>query len=318
MTSRTPIAPPAPVTDLAIDVRGLRKSYPDVEAVRGIDLQVRTGEVFALLGPNGAGKTTTVEILEGHRDRTAGEVSILGHDPGRRERAFKQRIGIVLQTAGVEPYLTVEEAIDLYRGYYPTPRPLDELVQVVGLEEKRASLVRKLSGGQQRRLDVAIGLAGDPDLLFLDEPTTGFDPSARRNAWNMIKSLQSLGKTVFLTTHYLDEAQYLADRVAIIVAGRIVAEGAPADLVRGDETTAITFRLPPGDRELPEAVRDDIRVEEGQVTIETPQPTQALYHLTAWAKEQAIELEGLTVTRTSLEDVYLKLTKEAEATAGEA
>ena len=305
------------MSDLAIDVRGLRKSYPDVEAVRGIDLQVRTGEVFALLGPNGAGKTTTVEILEGHRDRTAGEVSILGHDPGRHERAFKRRIGIVLQTAGVEPYLTVEEAIDLYRGYYPTPRPLDELVQVVGLEEKRTSLVRKLSGGQQRRLDVAIGLAGDPDLLFLDEPTTGFDPSARRNAWAMIRNLQSLGKTVFLTTHYLDEAQYLADRVAIIVAGRIVAQGAPADLVRGDATTAITFRLPPGDRELPEAVRDAAQVDDGQVTIETSQPTQTLYHLTAWATEQSIELEELAISRTSLEDVYLKLTKEAEATAGE-
>ncbi len=305
------------MTDLAIDVRGLRKSYPDVEAVRGIDLQVPTGQVFALLGPNGAGKTTTVEILEGHRDRTAGEVSILGHDPGRRERAFKQRIGIVLQTTGVEPYLTVEEAIDLYRGYYPTPRPLDELVQVVGLEEKRTSLVRKLSGGQQRRLDVAIGLAGDPDLLFLDEPTTGFDPSARRNAWEMIKSLQSLGKTVFLTTHYLDEAQYLADRVAIIVAGRIVAQGAPADLARGDATTAITFRLPQGDRELPEAIRAAAKLDDGQVTIETSQPTQTLYQLTAWATEQSIELEELAISRTSLEDVYLKLTKEAEAEAGE-
>ena len=302
--------------DLAIDVRGLRKSYGDVEAVRGIDLRVARGEVFALLGPNGAGKTTTVEIMEGHRDRSAGEVRILGHDPALGERALKRRIGIVLQTTGVEPYLTVEEVIDLFRGYYPAPRPLDEIIEVVGLEEKRTSLVRKLSSGQQRRLDVALGLAGDPELLFLDEPTTGFDPSARRNAWKLIKRLQSLGKTIFLTTHYMDEAQALANRVAIIVEGRIVAEGAPGELVSGPATTAISFKLPP-DRELPEALRERATAANGRITIETPAATAALYQLTRWATDQGLELDGLTVSRTSLEDVYLQLTRDATTEEGD-
>ena len=304
------------MTGLAIDVRGLRKSYGDLEAVRGIDLQVRAGEVFALLGPNGAGKTTTVEILEGHRDRSAGEVRVLSHDPALNERDLKRRIGIVLQSTGVEPYLTVEEVIDLFRGYYPNSRPLDEIIDVVGLREKRKSLVRRLSSGQLRRLDVAIGLAGDPELLFLDEPTTGFDPSARRNAWQMVKSLQSLGKTVFLTTHYMDEAQHLADRVAIIVDGRIVAEGAPGELVRGHAPTTITFRLP-HPQDLPEALLDHARVADGRVTIETSEPTRTLYRLTSWATEQAIELDALTVAQTSLEDVYLRLTSDAGAEARE-
>ena len=301
-------------SDLAIDVQGLRKSYADVEAVRGIDLRVATGEVFALLGPNGAGKTTTVEVLEGHRARDAGDVRVLGYDPASHDRAFKRRIGIVLQTAGVEPYLTVEEVIDLYRGYYPAPRPLDELIAVVGLEDKRASLVRKLSGGQQRRLDVALGLAGDPDLLFLDEPTTGFDPSARRNAWQLIKRLQSLGKTIFLTTHYMDEAQALANRVAIIVAGRIIAEGPPDDLVDGPAPTLIAFTLPPG-RELPDALRGQASFEDGRTTIETATATDTLHQLTSWATGQGLELEELTVSRTSLEDVYLQLTSAAAAEA---
>ena len=204
---------------LAIEVRGLRKSYGKTEAVRGVDLRVSKGEVFALLGPNGAGKTTIVEILEGHRDRTAGDVSVLGYDPGRGERALKQRIGIVLQSTGVEPYLSVEETIDLFRGYFPHPLPLDEILDAVGLSEQRRARVRRLSGGQQRRLDVAIGLAGDPELLFLDEPTSGFDPSARRGAWEMVRTLKSLGKTVVLTTHYMEEAETLADRVAIIGEG---------------------------------------------------------------------------------------------------
>ena len=195
----------------AIEVQGLRKHYGQVEAVRNIDLHVRSGEVFALLGPNGAGKTTAVEILEGHRSRTAGQVSVLGFDPGLSQRALKQRIGIVLQETGVDPYLTVEETIDLYRGYYPHPRPLAEILELVGLGDQRSSRVIRLSGGQQRRLDVAIGLSGDPDLIFLDEPTTGFDPAARHGAWQMIEGLQSLGKTVFLTTHYMDEAERLAD-----------------------------------------------------------------------------------------------------------
>ncbi|MEA2459845.1 MAG: type transport system ATP-binding protein, partial [Actinomycetota bacterium] len=200
----------AAVCAQAIAVKDLRKSYGTLEAVAGIDLEVAEGEVFALLGPNGAGKTTTVEILEGHRSRSSGDVKVLGYDPGRGEHAFKERIGIVLQETGVEPFLTVAEVIEMYRGYYPHPRPVDEIIEVVGLGEKRDTRVIKLSGGQQRRLDVAVGLAGDPDLLFLDEPTTGFDPSARRSAWDMVHNLQSLGKTVFLTTHYMDEAQNLA------------------------------------------------------------------------------------------------------------
>src|SRR6266567_3937884 len=218
------------MTDTAIDVRGLHKSYGAVEAVRNVDLTIATGEVFALLGPNGAGKTTIVEILEGHRKRDAGTVSGLGFDPARRERALKERIGIVLQSTGIEQFLTVAEVIEMYRGYYPRPRPLDEIIDVVGLTEKRDERVKKLSGGQQRRLDVAIGLAGDPALLFLDEPTTGFDPGARRRMWETVRNLVSLGKTIFLTTHYMDEAQELADRVAVISAGQIVAEGPPETL----------------------------------------------------------------------------------------
>src|SRR5881396_855505 len=238
-----------------IQVRGLRKSYGDVEAVRGIDLTVERGEVFALLGPNGAGKTTTVEILEGYRQRTGGEASVLERDPAKLDRPTKARIGIVLQSSGVDPFLTVRETIDMYRGYYPHPRPVDEVIDVVGLGEKRDTRVLKLSGGQQRRLDVAIALAGDPELLFLDEPTTGFDPSARRNAWGVVKNLAGLGKTIFLTTHYMDEAQYLADEVAIIAAGRIVAQG-PPNTLGGRETAAtrVRFRLGPGSPELPESL----------------------------------------------------------------
>ena len=216
----------------AIDVKGLRKSYGSLEAVRSVDLEIAAGEVFALLGPNGAGKTTIVEILEGYRRRDAGTVSVLGFDPARRERALKQRIGIVLQSTGVEQFLTVAEVIEMYRGYYPAPRPLDEIIDVVGLNEKRDDRVKTLSGGQQRRLDVAIGLAGDPELLFLDEPTTGFDPSARRASWDLIEGLCRLGKTVLLTTHYMDEAQRLADRIVVIAQGRIVAEGTPAPKAR--------------------------------------------------------------------------------------
>ena len=234
------------LTSPAIEVRGLRKSYGTVEAVRGIDLQVSKGEVFALLGPNGAGKTTTVEILEGHRDRTAGDVRVLGYDPARNERGLKERIGIVLQSTGVEPFLSVEESIDLFRGYYPHPLPLEEILDATGLREQRRARVKRLSGGQQRRLDVAIGLAGDPELLFLDEPTTGFDPSARRGAWGMVKNLQALGKTVVLTTHYMDEAEFLADRVAIMAHGEIVAEGSPADLAKETGATTIRFRVGSG------------------------------------------------------------------------
>ena len=229
--------------DLAIYARDLRKSYGAVEAVRGVDLAIARGEVYALLGPNGAGKTTTVEVLEGFRERSGGEARVLGHDPARHERALKERIGIVLQATSAQPYLTVAETIDLFRGYFPAPRPLDEILEVVGLAEQRATRVRKLSGGQQRRLDVAIGLAGDPELLFLDEPTTGFDPSARRNAWELVRNLRALGATVLLTTHYMDEAEQLADRVGVIVEGRIVAEGAPAELIGRHTASAIRFAV---------------------------------------------------------------------------
>jgi ABC-2 type transport system ATP-binding protein len=291
----------------AISVRGLKKSYGELVAVKGIDLNVERGEVFSLLGPNGAGKTTTVEILEGYRTRDSGEVSVLGHDPARAERSYKERIGIVLQSTSVEPYLTVEEAIDHYRHFYPNPRPLDEVIEVVGLSHKRKQRVRKLSGGQQRRLDVAIGLAGDPELLFLDEPTTGFDPGARRNAWEMIRNLKSLGKTILLTTHYMDEAQTLADRVAIIVRGEIVAEGPPASLARRQELgTRIRFRLPDGAPQPPSTLWG--RIENRIVELESNTPTRTLHELTGWATKVGIELMALNVSSPSLEDVYLELT----------
>jgi ABC-2 type transport system ATP-binding protein len=295
----------------AIEVRGLRRTYGEIEAVAGIDLTVARGEVFALLGPNGAGKTTTVEILEGHRQRSSGEVSVLGYDPGKMERAFKERIGIVLQETSVEPYLTVEEAIDLYRGFYPHPRPLHEVLALVGLMEQAASRVRRLSGGQQRRLDVAVGLAGDPELLFLDEPTTGFDPAARREAWSMILGLKALGKTILLTTHYMEEAQFLADRVAIIKSGRIVAEGSPASLVAGETASRVAFREPEeGARIL--AGLEGAKSQDGYVSIETEQPTALLYALTSRAHEAGIELQELTVSKPTLEDLYLRLVNEAE------
>ena len=296
----------AAVTPKAISVRGLHKSYGDLEAVRGIDLEVNSGEVFALLGPNGAGKTTTVEILEGHRDRTSGDVDVLGHDPRAQEKAYKERIGIVLQETGVDRFLTVSEVIDQYRGYYPHPRPVDEVMEVVGLTEKRDTLVRKLSGGLQRRLDVGVGLAGDPELLFLDEPTTGFDPQARRNAWVMVKNLQALGKTVFLTTHYMDEAQHLADRVAIISGGVIVAEGAPQDLIRDNEVdTVIRFASPPGATALPASL--SATEVEGRMVIHSDEPVRALNELTSWALQERVELLDLAVERPSFEDIYLKL-----------
>src|SRR6266508_4376749 len=225
----------------AIQVRDLRKRYGELEAVRGISFEVQQGEVFALLGPNGAGKTTIVEILEGYRQRDGGDVAVLGHDPAKAERALKSSIGIVLQSTGIDPFLTVAETIELYRGFYPHPRPLDEVIEVVGLKGKRDVRVLKLSGGQQRRLDVAIALAGDPALLFLDEPTTGFDPAARRGAWEIVKNLASLGKTIFLTSHYMDEAQYLAKQVAVIASGEIVARGSP-DSLGGRDTAATLIR----------------------------------------------------------------------------
>ncbi|MGH2659692.1 MAG: ABC transporter ATP-binding protein [Actinomycetota bacterium] len=299
----------------AIDVRGLRKSYGDLEAVRGIDLSVAEGEVFALLGPNGAGKTTTVEILEGFRGRTSGDVSVLGHDPAKAGADLRARIGIVLQSTGVDPYLTVRETVELYGGYYPNPRPADEVIQVVGLSEKRDTRVVKLSGGQQRRLDVAIALAGDPELLFLDEPTTGFDPGARRNAWEIVRNLAALRKTVFLTTHYMDEAQSLANRVAVISRGVIVAEGPPSTL--GDRhlaETTIRFRLPEGVAGVPDW--GQVATSDGTLELRSADPTRTLHDITGWAVERNVRLEALDVSRPSLEDVYLELTGEFAGLGG--
>jgi ABC-2 type transport system ATP-binding protein len=297
----------------AIEVRGLRKSYGSVEAVRGIDLEVRQGEVLALLGPNGAGKTTTVEILEGHRHRTGGEVKVLGHDPGRNERALKERIGIVLQQTGVDEYLTVHEAVEMVAGYYPAPRPPDEVIELVGLGDARSRRIRQLSGGQKRRVDMAVALAGDPELLFLDEPTTGFDPSARRQAWETVRELTHLGKTILLTTHFMDEAQVLADRLAVIRDGEIIATGTPDELIgAGSSTTTIRFRLPDGTPALPDALR--ARPDGSAWVIETDAPTHAVHELSAWALAAGAELVDLEITRRSLEDVYLQLTAEAGET----
>ena len=297
--------------EVAIRVQGLRKSYGDLEAVRGVDLEVQRGEVFALLGPNGAGKTTTVEILEGFRTRSAGEVQVLGHDPAKHARDLRARIGIVLQSTGVDPYLTVRETVLLYSGYYPTPRDVDEVIEVVGLSEKRDTRVDKLSGGQQRRLDVAIALAGDPELLFLDEPTTGFDPGARRNAWEIVRNLTALGKTVFLTTHYMDEAQALANTVAVIAKGEIVARGTPDTLGGRDLGTAlIRFRVSDAAGEPPDPL--GLAATDGGYELRTLDPTRALHELTGWAVDRGVELDGLEVTRPTLEDVYLELTGGAE------
>ena len=298
-----------------IEVEGLRKSYGTLEAVKGVDLAVAEGEVFALLGPNGAGKTTTVEILEGFRHREAGRVSVLGFDPAGHPRKLKEQLGIVLQSTGIDPYLTVAETIDMYRGFYPHPRPLAEVIALVGLEEKRTARVDKLSGGQKRRLDVGIALAGDPQVLFLDEPTTGFDPNARRLAWEVVKNLASLGKTIFLTTHYMDEAQSLADRVAVIAAGRIVAEGDPRTLAGRDRAgTTVRFQLPDG-TQLPDTIRHRATVRDGILELTSEDPTQTLYELTSWAVSNHVQLAGLEVTRPSLEDVYLAITRESAPAA---
>jgi ABC-2 type transport system ATP-binding protein len=301
-----------------ISVRGLRKSYGELEAVKGIDLDVERGEVFAFLGPNGAGKTTTVEMLEGYRKRTAGDVSVLGIDPGSPTRAWRERIGIVLQECRMHPLLTVRETLDLYAGYYRQPRSVAETIELVGLSEKADVRADQLSGGQQRRLDVAVGLVGDGELLFLDEPTTGFDPTARRQAWGLIANLRELGKTVFLTTHYMDEAQNLADRVAIIAGGRIVAEGTPQTLAGRDAApTEIRFRLPAevGRSELPPEVSAALSdganaLPEDLVVLRTGEVVSLLNRLTAWALDRRVELIALEVTRPSLEDVYLEVTSE--------
>jgi ABC-2 type transport system ATP-binding protein len=277
----------------AIAVRGLRKAYDGIEAVRGVDFDIAEGEVFGLLGPNGAGKTTTVEILEGYRRRDAGEVRVLGHDPQKPGPEFRQRIGVVLQQSELWPNLTVRETHRLFAGYYERPRNVDEVIDLVGLQEKRDARIKTLSGGQKRRLDLGVALVGDPDLVFLDEPTTGFDPAARRAAWEMIRSLHSLGKTVLLTTHYLDEAEQLADRVAVMREGRIVTIGTPRELTTADLEVEIRYR------------RDG-----EEILIRTNEPTRVLHELTAEALGRGEELERLEVRRPTLEQVYLSLVDE--------
>jgi ABC-2 type transport system ATP-binding protein len=275
----------------AVVVEDLRKSYGEHEALRGVSFEIREGEVFSLLGPNGAGKTTTIEILEGYRRRDGGLASVLGTDPAQAPREWRGRIGVVLQSSAMYENLSVRESLALFAGYYETPRPVDEVIAVVGLDEKAHAVVRRLSGGQRRRLDFGLALIGDPELIFLDEPTTGFDPAARRTAWETIRSLRGLGKTILLTTHYLDEAEQLSDRVAVLREGRIVASGTPADLTR---TPATEIRY-----------REDGR----DVVLRTEQPTRVLAELTARALEDGRELEGLEVRRPSLEEVYLELTE---------
>ncbi len=279
----------------AIAARDLRKSYGAYEALRGVSFEIKEGEVFGLLGPNGAGKTTTIEILEGYRTRDSGEVDVLGFDPERAGSAFRERIGVVLQQSQLWPNLTVAETHRMFAGYYEHPRNVDEVITLVGLAEKRAARVKTLSGGQKRRLDLGVALVGDPDLVFLDEPTTGFDPAARRAAWDMIRSLRSLGKTILLTTHYLDEAEQLADRLAVLREGVIIQEGTPAELTGGSSETEVRYRK-------------DGR----EVVVRTTDPTKLLHQLTAEALAEGRELEGLSVRRPTLEDVYLSLTAEHE------
>ena len=300
---------------IAISVKGLIKSYGSFEAVRGIDFEVRRGEVLALLGPNGAGKTTIVEILEGYRKRDGGQVSVLGMDPERRDRGLRSKVGIVLQECAVDPYLTVREAVTQRAGLYAASRRVDEIVELVGLETKARARVKNLSGGQQRRLDLGLALVGNPELIFLDEPTTGFDPSARREAWDVVRGLCAEGRTVVLTTHYMDEAQALADTVTVIAAGRVVASGSPDTLGGRDHgETTIRFALPAGtsigDLPLPSGLATELRGE--FVEFHITEPTALLHSLTEWAVQRGEVLAGLTVNRPSLEDVYLELTGSAE------
>jgi ABC-2 type transport system ATP-binding protein len=308
----------------AVRVAGLRKSYGAVQAVRDVSFTVEDGEIFALLGPNGAGKTTTLEILEGFRARDAGQAAVLGLDPGDRAagRALREQIGLVLQDIAVEPYLTVRETVARNAGYYPAPRNVDEVIALVGLTGQERRKVRALSGGQQRRLDLALGLIGGPRLLFLDEPTTGFDPNARQDAWQIVRNLRDAGTTIVLTTHYMDEAQALADRVAVMSGGRIVAEGPPSTIGGRDTArTRIRFALPDGypaaDLPLPDPPSAPVPGQAGLVTVETAEPTETLHQLTGWALRRGIVLDRLTVDRASLEDVYLRLTSDAEQGAPE-
>lgn len=294
----------------AIDVRGLSMHYGDFVAVDNIDLQVNEGEILAFLGQNGAGKTTTIEILEGFRDRTSGTVSVLGHDPQDAPLSWRERIGIVLQESEPVPELTAGEAVRMQSGYYSSPRDPDETLEVVGLTDSADQRTRKLSGGQKRRLDLALALVGDPDLVFLDEPTTGFDPSARRESWGMIEALREIGKTVLLTTHYMDEAEHLADRIVVIGAGKIVARGTAEELAaQVDARTRITWKPSPGDAAPPEtfaAITNDF----GNFQVNTDNTLASMHALTNWAIDSGVELNELNVARPTLEDVYLELTKD--------
>jgi ABC-2 type transport system ATP-binding protein len=314
-TTHHPTGKPSQAAPTVISVRDLHMSYGSFEAVRGIDLDVTAGEVFAFLGPNGAGKTTTVEILEGYRRRSAGEVDVLGVDPDRAGSSWRARIGVVLQESEPEAELSVEECLSLYAGYYPASRPVAETIALVGLTDHATVRCSQLSGGQRRRLDVALALVGDPELLFLDEPTTGFDPSARRQAWEVIAGLRSLGKTIFLTTHYMEEAEYLADRIAVIAAGKIVAQGTPATLGGRDaESATIRFTLPASatvndlPAELTAAVASSA---DGLVELAAANPLPLLGVLAGWAAARGLELPDLAVFRPTLEDVYLRLTKQS-------
>ncbi len=303
----------------AIAVAGLCKDYGRVRAVDGVSFRVERGEIYALLGPNGAGKTTIVEILEGHRKRTSGWVRVLGFDPGAGGRRFRERVGIVLQSGGIDAELTVGEIVALYASFYARPRPVADTIEQVGLGGKRRARVRTLSGGQLRRLDLALALVGDPDLLFLDEPTTGFDPNARRDAWQMIAGLRSCGTTVLLTSHYLDEVQHLADRVGVMSRGRLVEESTPDALGGRDIAgTVISFRLPAAlaGAELPAGPWDEPERHDGEIIMRTDQPTRALLALTSWAAGLGMELDSLSVVRPSLEEAYLRITDEATAGDG--
>ncbi len=306
MTSRT-----TQQESLAIEVRDLRKSYGANDAVRGVSFEVRRGEVFCLLGPNGAGKTTIVEILEGYRTRSGGEARVLGADPARGERRLRDRVGIVLQQCGVQDDLTVAELIEMYGRYYSHRREVDEVIELVELSEKRDERAKNLSGGQKRRLDLALALVGDPDLIFLDEPTTGFDPAARRHAWSTVRSLCELGKTIFLTTHFMDEAQQLADRVAVMRAGEIIASGRPDEIGGRDLRPAeIRFALPVGWslQDVPDVPAQSRSLDGDHVVIATAEPVAAVQRITTWAVERGVELGHFSVTQPSLEDIYLELT----------